>query len=74
MTQIKLKERLFTEPKSVTSFNYFTFFHTDIKQSEVEDSFKLTSDWIKSARKNVNKSKAVTLAFWDPCCKRSLTY
>ena len=29
----------------------------DINQSEVEDSFQLASDWIKSARKNVNKLK-----------------
>ena len=49
------------EPKSVTSFNELTFFHADINQSEVEDSFLLASDWIKSVRKNVNKSKAVTL-------------
>ena len=49
------------EPKSLTYFNYLTFFHADINQSEVEDSFQLSSDWIKSARKNVNKSKAVTL-------------
>ena len=47
------------EPESVTSFNYLTFFR--INQSEVEDSFQLASDWIKSARKNVNKLKAVTL-------------
>ena len=46
------------EPKSVTSFNQFTFLHAEIfNQSEVEDSFQLASDWIKSARKNVNKSK-----------------
>ena len=31
-----------------------------INQSEVEDSFQLASDWIKSAWKNVNKLKAVT--------------
>ena len=36
-------------------------FYPDINQSDVEDSFQLASDWIKSARKNVNKSKAVTL-------------
>ena len=45
----------------MTSFNYLTFFQADINQSEVEDSFQLASDWIKSARKNVNKSKAVKL-------------
>ena len=33
------------EPKSMTSL---TFFHTDINQSEVEDSFQLASDWIKT--------------------------
>ena len=45
----------------MTSFNKLTFFQADINQSEVEDSFQLASDWIKSARKNVNKSKAVSL-------------
>ena len=49
------------KPKSGTSFKWFTFFHADINQSEVEDGFQLASDWINSARKNVNKSKAVTL-------------
>ena len=37
------------------------FLHADINRSEVEDSFQLASGWIKSVRKNVNKSKAVTL-------------
>ena len=32
------------EPKSMTSFNWLTFFHADINQSEVEDSFQLASD------------------------------
>ena len=27
-----------------------TFFHADINQSEVEDSFQLASDWIKIKR------------------------
>ena len=36
-------------------------FYADINQSDVEESFQLDSDWIKSARNNVNKSKAVTL-------------
>ena len=51
------------EPKSVPSFNSFTFFHADINQSEVEDSFQLASDWIINLheRINANKSKAVTL-------------
>ena len=49
------------EPKTVTSFNKLTFFQADINQSEVEDSFQLASDWIKSAWKNLNKSKAVSL-------------
>ena len=38
----------------------FKLFHADINQSEVEDSFQLASDWITSARKNVNYL-AVTL-------------
>ena len=37
------------EHKSVTVFNLFTFFHADINQSDVEDSFQLATDWIKSA-------------------------
>ena len=44
-----------------------TFFHAEIDQSEVESSFQLASDWIKSARKNVNKSK--WSHFWAFCCK-----
>ena len=40
--------------QSVTSLNYLTFFHADINQSQVEDSFQLASDWIKSVRKDVN--------------------
>ena len=44
-----------------------TFFHAGINQSEVEGSFQLASDWIKSARKNVNKSK--WSHFWAFCCK-----
>ena len=42
------------------SFNLLTFFHADVNQSEVEESFELASYWIKSVRKNVNKTKAVT--------------
>ena len=45
----------------MTSFNQLTFFHADINQSEVEDSFQLASDWINTARNNGNKSKAVKL-------------
>ena len=37
------------------------FFHLDINQSEVKDSFQLASDWIKSVQKDVNKSKVVTV-------------
>ena len=48
------------EPKSVTFFNELTFFNADINQSEVEDSFQLASDWIKSVQENVTKSTAVT--------------
>ena len=39
------------EPKSVTSFNVFTFFHVDINQSELEESFQLASDCIESCCK-----------------------
>ena len=37
-----------------------TFFHESINQSEVEDSFQLACDWIKPARRKVNKLKMVT--------------
>ena len=53
-------ENYFTA-KSVTFFNELAFFNADINQSEVEDSFQMASDWIKSVQKNVKKSKAVTL-------------
>ena len=49
------------EPKNVTFFNQLSFFHADTNQSEVENSSQLDFDWIKSVRKNVNNSKAVTL-------------
>ena len=55
----------------MTFFNELTFFNADISQSEVEDSFQLASDWIKSVQKNVDKSKAVTLL--APCCNRKST-
>ena len=48
----------------MTSFNKLTFFHANIKQSEIKDSFQLAYDWIKSVQRNVNK-------FWAPCCNRS---
>ena len=46
---------------SLTVRSSKVFFHVDINQSEVEDSFQLASDWIKSVEKNVNKSKVFTL-------------
>ena len=49
------------EPRSVTAFNLFTFFHTDLIQSEVSWKLSLTSDWLISARKNVSYLKEVTL-------------
>ncbi len=49
-------------PKSVTTFNLFTFFRADLIQSEVNNcKLSRAFDWIKSARKNVNKLKVVTL-------------
>ena len=45
----------------MTSVNKLTFFHANIKQSKVEDSFQLAYDWIKSVQRNVNKSKVVTI-------------
>ena len=52
--QITLSLNYSKEPKSVTSFNQPTFFHADINQSEVEDSFQLASDWIKSVQETTS--------------------
>ena len=41
------------EPKSVTAFDLFTFFHTDLIQPEASWKLSLTSDWLKSVLKNV---------------------
>ena len=42
-------------------FSYLTnsFFLEGINQSEIEDSFQLASDWIKSAQKGVNNTFAL---------------
>ena len=45
----------------MTSFNEVTFFHADFNQTEVEDSFQLPSDWIKSEQKKKRSD------FWAPC-------
>ena len=37
------------EPRSVTAFDLFTFFHTDLIQSEVSWKLSLTSDLLISA-------------------------
>ena len=43
------------EPKSgFTAFNLFTFFHTDLIQSEASWKLSSTSDWLMSAWKNVS--------------------
>ena len=44
-----------------------TFFHADINQWEVEDSFQLASDWIKSVyeRMWINQKR---LQVWAPYC------
>ena len=34
------------EPRSVTAFDLFTFFHTDLIQSEASWKLSLTSDWL----------------------------
>ncbi len=48
-------------PKSVTTFTLFTFFRADSIQLEVNCKLSTAFDWIKSARKNVNKLKVVAL-------------
>ena len=42
------------EPKSVTAFDVFTFFRTDLIQSEASWKLSSTSHWLTSAPKNVN--------------------
>ena len=42
------------EPKSVTAFDLFTFFCTDLIQSEASWKLSSTSDWLMSAWKNVS--------------------
>ena len=52
------------EKKILCIFNVFSyltnsFFLEGINQSEIEDSFQLASDWIKSAQKDVNNTFAL---------------
>ena len=42
------------EPKSVTAFDLFTFFCTDLIQSEASWKLSLTPDWLMSTWKNVS--------------------
>ena len=42
------------EPKSVTTFDLFTFFRADLIQSEATWKLSSTSDWLLSAWKNVS--------------------
>ena len=42
------------EPNSVTAFDLFTFFRTDLIQSEASWKLSSTSDWLMSAWKNVS--------------------
>ena len=42
------------EPKSVTTFDFVTFFRTDLIQSEASWKLPSTSDWLMSAWKIVS--------------------
>ena len=42
------------EPKSVTAFDLFLFFRTDLVQSEASWKLSSTSDWLMPARENVS--------------------
>ena len=44
----------FKEPKSVTAFDLFTFFRTDLIQSEANRKLTSNPDLLMSAWKNVN--------------------
>ena len=52
------------EPRSMTSL---TFFHADINQLEVEDSFQLASDWIKVKRGHTFGLLSVNIPLWFAC-------
>ena len=52
------------EPKSLTSL---TFFHADINQLEVEDSFQLASDWIKVKRGHTFGLLSLNIPLWFAC-------
>ena len=52
------------EPRSMTSL---TFFHADINQLEVEDSFQLASDWIKVKRGHTFGLLSVNIPLWFSC-------
>ena len=52
------------EPRSMTSL---TFFHADISQLEVEDSFQLASDWIKVKRGHTFGLLSVNIPLWFAC-------
>ena len=52
------------EPRSMTSL---TFFHVDINQLEVEDSFQLASDWIKVKRGHTFGLLSVNIPLWFAC-------
>ena len=43
------------EPKNETAFDLFTFFRTDLIQSEASWKLSSTFDWLMSAWKNVSK-------------------
>ena len=48
-------------PKRVMAFDFFTFFCTDLIQSEASWKLSSISDWLMSALKNVSSLKKVTL-------------
>ena len=56
LTLAHLVSKLYSkEPKNDTAFDLFTFFRTDLIQSEVSWKLSSTFDWLMSAWKNVSK-------------------
>ena len=62
---VEITNRIYIkEPRSMTSL---TFFHADINQLEVEDSFQLASDWIKVKRGHTFGLLSVNIPLWFAC-------
>ena len=65
LSLVEITNRIYIkETRIMTSL---TFFHADINQSEVEDSFQLASDWIKIKRGHTFGLLSVNIPLWSAC-------